>query len=62
MVDTCTFRLKFFKKFCIIHVYIFSEEGQDHIDVYINIFKGAAVEIENDISTNTAHMHPLITG
>ena len=47
--------------FCIIQD-IFSEEGQDHIDVYIDMFKGAAVKIENDISTNTAHMHPLITG
>ena len=60
MVDT--FRLNFFKRFCIIQVYIFSEEGQDHIDVYIDMFKGAAVKIENDISTNTAHLHPLITG
>ena len=60
MVDTL--RLNFFKKFCIIQVYIFSEEGQDHINVYINKFKGAAAKIENDISTNTAHMHPLITG
>ena len=60
MVDT--FRLNFSKTFCIIHVYIFLDEGGDHIDVYIDMFKGAAVKIENDISTNTAHMHPLITG
>ena len=43
-------------------IYIFADEGRDHIDVYIDMFKGAAVKIEKDISTNTTHMHPLITG
>ena len=41
---------------------LFSEEGRDHIDLYINMFKGAAAKIETVISTNTTHMHPLITG
>ena len=60
MVDTLL--LYFFNIICTIHVYIFSEEGQDHIDVYIDKFKDAAAKIENAISTNTSHMHPLITG
>ena len=53
------FRLHIFDMFCTL---LFSEEGRDRIDLYIDMFKGVATKIETVISTNTTHMHPLITG
>ena len=53
------FRFHILDMFCTL---LFSEEGRDHIDLYIDMFKGAAAKIETVISTNTPHMHPLITG